>query len=207
QDTIPKSVFDKRPLFLGTTSAGRLHVPADGIQDEVCRTILSGGIYRREIVDKVAQFARQGTIVLDVGAGIGQEALILSKCVGASGKVFAFEADEYLFDILLKNRDENRAENLRAFHGVVSDGSRKELVYPKLEYLRFPSYSTQRVDPSAASGRFVPAFDLDSLVIQGPVSVIHVHAPGSELAVLKGAKALIKRNRMPIVLELDEDLQ
>ena len=207
QDTIPKSVFDQRPLTLGTTSAGLFYVPADGIQDEACRTIRAGGIYRREVIEKVAEFARPGTIVLDVGAGVGQAAIILSRNVGASGQVFAFEADEYLFDILLRNRDANRAENVRAFHGAVSDGSRRDLVFPKLEYLRFPSYSTQRVDPNATSGRRIPAFDLDSLAIQGPVSVLHVHAPGSELAVLKGAKAVIQRNRMPVVLELDEDLQ
>ena len=207
QETIPKSIFDRRPVVLCNTSVGRYYVPVDSIQDEACKAIRSGGVYREEIVKLAVGYVRPGTIVLDVGAGLGQLAMALSKAVGPDGQVFAFEADEYLFDILVRNRDVNRAENLRAFHGVVFDRGDRDLVFPKVEYLRFPSYCTQRVDPKASSGARVPTIGIDSLAIQGPVSLLHVHAPGSELEVLQGARATIQRNRMPIVLELDEDLQ
>jgi FkbM family methyltransferase len=204
QETIPKSIFDRRPVMLCDTSVGRFYVPVDSIQDEACNAIRQGSVYREEIVKLAAAYVRPGTTVLDVGSGVGQLAMELSKAAGPDGQVFAFEADEYLFDILVRNRDLNRAENLRVFHGVVFDSGNRELVFPKIEYLRFPSYCTQRVDPKASSGARVPTIGIDSLAIQGPVSLLHVHAPGSELEVIRGARATIRKNRMPIVLELDE---
>jgi FkbM family methyltransferase len=204
QDTIPKSIFDRRPVVLCRTPAGEIHIPADGFQDEACKAMRAGELYRRELLEEAVRHVRPGTLVLDVGAGVGQSSLHLAKALGPDGQVFAFEADPYLFDILLKNIDTNHAENVRAFRGVVFDGSRQEIGFPRLEHLRFPSYSTQTVDRDATGGPRSRTLTVDELGVEAPVSLMLVHAPGSEAEVLAGARATIGARRMPILVETDD---
>src|SRR5207302_5384801 len=60
-------------------------------------------------------------IFIDVGANIGYYTLLASQRVGASGKVFAIEANSGTYAKLLRNIARNRATNVAAVHIAVSD--------------------------------------------------------------------------------------
>lgn len=204
--TIPKSVFDRRPVLSYSTEAGTFFLPVDAVQDEAAAVIRSGGTHREDLIRLAESQIVPGSVVLDVGGGFGQGAVIFSRRAGRNGQVLAFEADEYVYDILQRNIVANQRQNIRAFLGVVFDGSRQRVGFPRREYLRFPSYSTQRVDLSRPGMGEVECFSIDDLSVEAPISLLYVHTQGSELAILKGACETISRHRMPILLDFDEEL-
>src|SRR5262245_37025353 len=75
--------------------------------DPIGRAIFYDGQWETAVIDHFAKSLRPGDVVLDVGANIGQFALVAGARVGPSGKVFAVEAGGAAFDILSKNIQEN----------------------------------------------------------------------------------------------------
>lgn len=59
-----------------------------------------------------AYMPREGDVVWDVGAHAGATTYFLSKLVGPSGRVFAFEPDEYNYAYLLKNLELHKLSNV-----------------------------------------------------------------------------------------------
>ncbi len=57
---------------------------------------------------------------------------------------------------------------------------------------------------NASSGRQVNSFTVDSLNIEGPVSVIKVDIQGSDLFAMMGARKLIERDKPAIIFEYEE---
>jgi FkbM family methyltransferase len=203
-DTIPETIFDRRPVQECRTPHGTFFVPLDSIQDEAAQAIRAGRVTEPAVLDAARKHIVAGTVVLDIGAGFGQLAVLFSRLAGDEGQVLSFEADDYVFDILQRNLRANQCLNVRAFLGAVFDDSRAQVFFPQPQYARFPSYSTQRIDLAASGGKAVDALAIDMLHIQAPVSFMRVRGPGSELHALRGATATINRFRMPIVVELED---
>ena len=64
---------------------------------------------------------RPGDIVMDIGAGAGEETLTFSQAVGESGKVICVEAHPRTFHCLEKLIEYNRLRNVIAIHGAVTE--------------------------------------------------------------------------------------
>lgn len=64
---------------------------------------------------------QNGDIVIDIGAGIGDDVLAFSRLVGAEGRVIAIEAHPRTFRCLVKTIAANRLENVIALNVAVSD--------------------------------------------------------------------------------------
>jgi len=64
---------------------------------------------------------RQGDIVIDVGAGVGTEALSLSRLVGDTGRVFAIEAHPETYRCLVKLCDLNALRNVSPRQVAIMD--------------------------------------------------------------------------------------
>lgn len=64
---------------------------------------------------------REGDAVVDVGAGIGEGVIVLSRQVGPKGRVLAIEAHPRTFRCLEKNIKRNRLANVTAVHVAASD--------------------------------------------------------------------------------------
>lgn len=71
-------------------------------------------IYRTELLKK-------GDIVLDLGAGIGEFALLASKKIGHNGRVIAIEPSPDDFETLLKNIRENKCDNVSPINVAVTN--------------------------------------------------------------------------------------
>jgi FkbM family methyltransferase len=61
-----------------------------------------------------------GDVVVDVGAGMGEDTLLFSRLVGSQGKVYAFEAHPTTFACLQKAVHYNQAEQATLVHAAVS---------------------------------------------------------------------------------------
>lgn len=64
---------------------------------------------------------KAGDVVVDVGAGIGDDAVIFSKLVGPTGRVIAIEAHPRTFRCLLKTIQQNGLLNVVAINLAVSN--------------------------------------------------------------------------------------
>jgi FkbM family methyltransferase len=62
----------------------------------------------------------KGDVVVDVGAGLGEEAIILSDLVGPQGKVFSIEANPSVFSILKDIVTLNKLQNVTPLHMAVN---------------------------------------------------------------------------------------
>ena len=69
------------------------------------------------------------SIVLDVGSNFGQMSILWSKCK-PNVKVYSFEASNFVFKILEKNIQINKA-NVEAFNYLVGNESKNEIFLEK----------------------------------------------------------------------------
>src|SRR5262249_518253 len=96
-----------------------LHDPA---RDRwVSRPLLLGQPYEPYETDLVLGLAREGDVVVDLGANLASYPLLLARQVGPSGKVFAFEPDPDNFALLARNVEANGYQNVVLINKAASD--------------------------------------------------------------------------------------
>jgi len=130
-------------------------------------------------------YCRPGDSVVDVGANIGEVAIVFSQRVGAAGRVVAFEPHPRVFQYLLGNLALNHCQNVTAHNmalgetaGTVrmSDDKRDDM---------------NRITPSGVIE--IPCSTLDAELPADQVAFLKIDVEGSELAVLRGATATLAR--------------
>ncbi len=84
--------------------------------DPIGRAIFYDGQWETAVVSHFVRNLKPGDVVLDVGANIGQFAVVAASKVGPKGKVFAVEAGSTAFAMLTKNIDENHLTNVKPLH-------------------------------------------------------------------------------------------
>ncbi len=73
------------------------------------------GIYEEQELTWICKYVRPGMTILDIGANVGFFAAILSRWVGNSGRVFAFEPSPYALGKLQEVVRDNGLANLEVF--------------------------------------------------------------------------------------------
>jgi len=186
------------------TATGRYWLPSDAHGDVIARAIKENRIYDKEIVDVARSHIRPATAVLDVGANFGQMSILFSDLAGEEGKVYSFEADDFVFEVLGKNIEAiNRNGRIVPVFGAVHEVPGRTLYFPVQDFVRFGTYGSYGIDYNASTGRKVTTVTIDSLGISQPVSFMKVDVQGSDLPAMKGARKTIERHRMPIIFEYE----
>lgn len=166
-----------------------------------------GKYFDLPIINIAKEYIRKGTVVLDVGANFGQMSILFSELVGKDGKVYAFDADDFVFDILQKNIKINNCTNIEPVFGAVHELENQTFIFPKQDFKRFGTYGSYGIDPNATEGRKVPSVTIDSLNITQPISFMKVDVQGSDIFAMRGAIETIKKHRMPIIFEFEQQFQ
>ena len=111
-----------------------------GVRDHYNLSI--DGFYEPKETELVKREVKKGNIVIDVGASIGYYTLLLSRLVGNSGKVFAFEPFENRIEILKQNIDINDYSNITIEKKIISDFQKLFPPHPELgdHYYRKKDY-------------------------------------------------------------------
>src|SRR5690348_6502662 len=78
------------------------------------RSLTEYGEYSEGEVDLFRQVLRPGDVALDIGANLGAHTLPLARLVEPSGRIFAFEPQRILFQILCANVALNEIPNVHA---------------------------------------------------------------------------------------------
>ena len=154
------------------------------------------------IADEVLK-CKKGGDVIEVGANIGTETI--SFCDVAkkyTSKVFAFEPVPSNIKAIIRNKSENRLDNLQLFNCLVSNNAGKA-------YFNVPTgnNSGSGFISDATDKNNAKEFDvvtLDEKLGNELVSLICVDVEGFEYQVLQGAKNVIERNSPVLILEVNK---
>ncbi|CAN5506995.1 hypothetical protein BH10BAC1_BH10BAC1_07680 [soil metagenome] len=149
---------------------------------------------------------QKGMTVLDIGANMGDTALHLSKLVGETGVIIAFEPDEINFKRLTQNLILNKSQNIK-LHKI---GLGHENTTLKLYRVNTGNQGMNRIlnSPSDYPYTEVIIQKTDDFISQNKienVDVIKIDVEGFEFNILKGAKRLLEKFHPKLIIELDDN--
>jgi FkbM family methyltransferase len=159
------------------------------------------GTWEPEIVKAVIEEVHEGFVAIDVGAHLGYYALILSRLVGSSGQVIAFEPIPSNFQILSENIELNDCKNIRIFNNAIANQSGRCEGAPPAEN-NSGSFSLLKND--GAKTIAVDAISLDDFLkdCDCPIDFIEIDVEGAEGMVLEGARKTIESYHPILLVEI-----
>lgn len=184
-----------------------LYVPRFPLRDPIGMHIRAGKIHDRPVFEALQPFISPGDAVIDVGANFGLMSSLLADLVGKTGKVYAFEANPYNHHILTLNMRTNGLDQVETIFRAVMDKADQPLTFPPPDFSRYPSHGSFSVSPERAAGYPITSITIDSMNIERRIGALKVDIQGADLLALRGASETIRRHRMPILVEYEEDLQ
>lgn len=204
-----KASLPKRPLALAASAAmmlrgdrRRFAIDREGhwlnIQPEA--TFVSPDVYtpyyayvEATALDYWCPFERPGPgdTIIDVGAGIGEDAVVFSKLVGSTGRVVAIEAHPGIFACLQETIARSVLENVLAVQCAIADHEGVVSMSDDSEHLANSMLKS-------GGGVDVPAKTLDSLLAElgiTQVDLLKMNIEGAErlaMAGMRGSASIIR---------------
>lgn len=139
---------------------------------------------------------KAGDIVIDLGAGVGEETLTFSKLVGSNGKVFSIEAHPSTASILKYACAINKLENVIVDNLAIADTDGEIIIQDEdNDYLKNTISSIPGSD-SNATGVPVEAITLDHYIEKNKiiqVDFLKVNIEGAEQLMLQGMSKCVNQ--------------
>lgn len=179
-------------LLAWTGLSRLLTIELDGYRLRFYPTNVSANLWiarggRAHGLDLFKDYCRSGDVAVDVGANIGEVAIILSRRVGDTGRVFAFEPNRRIYRFLLGNLALNGCFNVTPINLAV--GARAGTV-------RMSNDKVDDMNRIVDSGTMeVPCTTLDARELPDRIALLKVDVEGSELRVLEGAQRVLARTQ------------
>ena len=202
-------IFNLKKLKLYKTKTGSYYLPQFALKDLIRNEIIDNKIFDRKVYETAIKYVKDDTIVLDIGSNFGQLSILLSKCK-KDVEVYSFEASKYIFEILKKNVQINKA-NVKLFHNLVGNETEQELFIKKLNISKFNTYGSNMIEKTEIKNENIPNIEkinsikIDDIFFNKKISFMKIDVQGYDLEVLKGSKKTIIKQQMPIIFEYEED--
>jgi len=165
------------------------------------------GTYEPHVVAALRQHIRPGDVAYDLGAHVGYMTLVLAHLVGASGQVFAFEANARNRAALERNVANNRwVRGATVVPLAVSDAV-GTLTFATFGY-SLVGHIAAHEEPADAQLNTMPATSLDHFIYheRHPApNVIKIDVEGAEDRVLNGAARVLADARPVVICETRPD--
>ncbi|MGH9410591.1 MAG: FkbM family methyltransferase [Vicinamibacterales bacterium] len=176
--------------------------------DPRCRWIRHAA-YEADVVRYARSIAREGDVVIDVGAHVGFYALQAALWVGPSGRVMAFEPNPLARDVLTTNVRLNRLEGrviVEAF--AVADAPGVAAFFGGEDTSGLSRLGAPNAISNHARSIDVSVVSLDGYCSDRTIrpSLIIMDVEGAELNVLRGARALLTELPVPAIVEIHPQL-
>lgn len=156
--------------------------------------LLKFGMWEKGEVNVFKKTIQEGWIVLDIGANIGYPSLLLSKLVGKSGKVIAFEPDKDNLQILRKNIKANNIQNIKVVPMAVSDHTGDGTLFVSDSH----SGDHRIYNPTGEERKTqnIKTISLDDYSkSNNKINFIQMDVEGAEELVFKGMKRMLAKNK------------
>lgn len=172
--------------------------------DRACAPNIYGGQVPWEIPVQLClgDLLRHGDCALDVGANIGGVAIAMSRMVGLSGTVHAFEANPKTLARLRIDLAANNAGNVTVVPKAAWSSSGKSISFYCDNSYYAAASSVHRRDESWQEVR-VPTVSLDDYCRANRLipKAIKLDVEGAEFDVLQGARSVLDRHSPSLVME------
>jgi len=175
-------------------------------QQQLKRWYFASQLRRNRFVTNEQEFALldrlvvDGDWVLDVGANIGHYTARLSRLVGRTGRVIAFEPVPATFELLAANIARLPNGNVTLLNAAASDATRTAgISLPKFESGLTNFYMAKLGE--GAGDVTVLTLPVDALAIPARVALVKIDAEGHEMSVLRGMTALLERDHPSLIVE------
>lgn len=169
----------------------------DPIKDSgVERAIYYYGTYEKGTLNIIDKILNKGDVFVDVGANIGLMSIFASLKVEEKGKVIAFEPNPKTKEILKRNIDLNKNNNIKIEGFALSNEIKEGRIYDRWDINRGGAslIKPEVVDNSYTiqETTFTNYFKKSDIV-----KLVKVDVEGYELNVLKGAKDFLLNSKYP----------
>ncbi|HEX4325413.1 MAG TPA: FkbM family methyltransferase [Burkholderiales bacterium] len=150
--------------------------------------------------DMLRQLLRPGDIVVEAGANIGALTIPIARAVGATGAVYAIEAQRRVFQVLCANVALSGLPHVRTLHAAAT-ATGSPLQVPELDYAAPNNFGGISLVTGGA-GETVQPLAIDSLELAA-CRMIKADVEGMEHDVLESARATVARCRPLLYVEND----
>jgi len=194
-------IFENPPVRLKQCRHGAMMYLAN---DLIGRSLDLYGEFAEQEMQVFRTFVGPGGVAVDVGANIGTHTLALAEMAGPTGRVYSFEPQRALFNLLCGNLALNRATNVRARHAAVGEAA-GAIETPPIDYGAAGAFNFGAVSLADAAGyppggETVELITLDSLALDR-CDLLKIDVEGMERPVLAGAAETLRRTAPVIYLE------
>ncbi len=149
-----------------------------------------------------AQVLKPGMVAIDAGANIGAHTVFFAKAVGPSGRVYAFEPQRRVHQMLCGNVALNALGNVSCLHTALG-ATAGSVTIPPIEYDKGGNFGGLALG-RWESGETVPVMTLDSLALE-TCHFIKIDVEGMERDVLQGTTATLARCKPFLYVENDRE--
>jgi FkbM family methyltransferase len=150
----------------------------------------------------IPRFARPGSVVVDVGANRGVYTYLMSRAVGASGRVIAFEPQADLARYVESGMA--RSGNVAVRRVALGDHlGTAQLTIPSRDGRPEPGWATLRDGVGPGLTTSVELTTLQSELAGLDVSFVKIDVEGFELPVIEGARPLLTQPRPVFQVEIE----
>ena len=159
------------------------------------------GEYEKGTNHVLAEYVKKGHVVLELGANLGSETLIVSRLVGSEGHVYGFEPNPYTFKRLQRNIEINGISNVDIYELAIGENNTEIYfnIYP--ENSSNPGMSSKYVENPCTKKINVKQVTIDSFMQQHNITkldFLKLDIQGAEIDALNGARNTIAKYR-PII--------
>lgn len=190
---ISRTAFPDRPIKTRLRFGQSLWVLPN---DLIGRNIFYNGLWESPIAAHFYNAIRPSDVVLDVGANIGQYAVLAGARTAGSGKVFAVEPNEAVAGFLARNVAENRLAPHVSVLRVAAWDSETTLFLDEGEHANCGTVEVSEVRTERHS-RGVPARRLDTVLAERgcrKLDIVKLDIEGAELRALHGLTGILDQD-------------
>ena len=202
KDNIDNILFTNGKAIITLKDGRRYHFDAI---DNVARmySVPHTGTFEAKETNFVRGFVQPGQVCIDVGANFGWYTILLSKLIGSTGHVHAFEPLPHTFNVLQRNVTLNECSNV-TLNDVALDAinGQKDLFLPDIGVSG--SFRLHRYEKNyqviKCRTRTLDDYCLEEGISH--VDFIKADIEGAEWLMLKGATKILRQSKPVLFLEI-----
>lgn len=160
--------------------------------------------YEPEVWGWLKKRTKLGSIILDVGAQFGLYAMLASRYVGATGRVYAFEPSPDTVAVLQRHLQLNALESTVEVVPAAVGATEGEVTFYVAGTHPCNTLAPTEVDPVPLTPIQIPAVTVDGFCAKRGIipQVLKIDTEGWELHVLRGARKVMASPDLVVVVEM-----